>query len=606
MGYKAMNRHVTFGLVILLGIVLFGCQSGKQAVPVAEAPAADSVAAEEPKKFVFAETPFLIIDSEMMAEQFQLNQIPAAIKTIDSAAALDAVYQMLLDSLLGEESREFDLTTDPDLYRQYLQRRRGKVLRQMYIDVIYNTVTVPESTVVTSYEVVKEEYKLPDQYRAHHVVIAGHVLRDEDSALYPGKTDEQMDSIAYEIIVDLRRQLLKGASFDTLAMMYSHDPHTKAKGGDLGYFQLESMVYPFDSAVEHTPIGEISGIIKTMYGWHVIRVDDYSPEHYQPLDSVFGQVESKLRDKALMESSRAFVDSVAEEGVIAIDTAVLMMDDSLHTRYTPMAYVNPDDKEFGNDTLYYQDYAEQVYPYKRMKGLSRPLNLDEKTDLITNIAVRFHMLRASRKLGFYNSNDVEEWAAQLIKKYSVAILRKRLIEDGYEPADEEIETYYDAHIDEYISDRPVYVQHIIFADSSLAEHMRDVLMSGADFLETADQYYPGDPDIRRAAADLGYIGEYDMPEPFWRAAMSTPVGRISSPVKTEFGYHLIKVIRKAFPTTLEKARSGIKALLIKKHKEKIRKEYVEDGLGGSPKIYWERLGDLYRKELPPLRFVQER
>ena len=119
-------------------------------------------------------------------------------------------------------------------------------------------------------------------------------------------------------------------------------------------------------------------------------------------------------------------------------------------------------------------------------------------------------------------------------------------------------------------------------------------MSGADFMQMAEKYYPGDPDIRQVAADLGWIGPNDMPGPFWKAALATREGEISHPVKTEFGYHLIKVTKKNFSDTFETARLKIIPLLKSEHKEKQRREFVGSRLGEALVIHWDRLSKLYR------------
>ena len=84
----------------------------------------------------------------------------------------------------------------------------------------------------------------------------------------------QCDSVAFDSIAKIRERIMGGADFDKLAMLYTQDTKTAEKGGDLGYFTLDQMVAPFDSTVEHTPIGTVSGIIKTQYGWHIVQVLD--------------------------------------------------------------------------------------------------------------------------------------------------------------------------------------------------------------------------------------------------------------------------------------------------------------------------------------------
>jgi parvulin-like peptidyl-prolyl isomerase len=596
-----MKRNMIWVLVAAAALALAGCRGGTKAMPVAETPpsAGDSV-----QVFVFAETPVLIINSDLMADRFMGMRGPEVSPVIDSSRAGMAVYEILLDTLLGKDADTFNLAVNaPDLYRQYEQLRLDMVMRKMFAGLIVDSVIIPDSAVRAYYEEHVNDYKTPDQYRARHIVVSGSGLKyTTDSSLYKGMTDAQLDSIALARITDLHTRLVAGAPFDTLAMMYSQDPNSAPKGGDLGYFQLAEMVPPFDSTVQHTPMGTLSGIIKTQYGWHVVRVEDFSPEHTTPLDSVYTPVQNKLKEEGVQQRSRRYIDSLRQAAVIVLDTAALEMADSLHKKQDPMAYVNPADKEFGNDTVTYADYAENVYNYKKFKKIEGELGFADKMEIINGVSLRQLLLGESKRHGYYHHPEVEEWSRQTLKKYGISTLRKRLLEDEYEPSDEELRAYYDEHIADYKMERPLTVQHIIFQDSSLAEHVRDLLMSGADFMEAARQYYPGDPDIRMAAADLGEIGPGDMPPAFWTAAMSTAVGSISTPVKTDYGYHLIKVLKKSYSIDFEQAKPVIKPKVAARHKDKVRREFVESRLGAPPIIHWERVRDLYFKKIPPPDF----
>ena len=593
-----MGRFVKLMFLAGLAILVTGCHGGRRVAPQPETKSADSSRA-----FVFAETPFLAINADMMAEQFYIDQVPATIKKVDSATALNAVYAMLLDSLLAVDAKSYDLRQDPVLYRQYLMLRYDKVMRLLYQQLIVDSVTAIDSEVTAEYEATRDEFKVPEMFRARHIVQSSQGLKvSADSALYRGKSELELDSIAHGLANKYNQRLLAGAPFDTLAMLYSHDPGSKTGGGDLGFLPATSLATPFDSVVKNLPVGQISGVFKTVFGWHTVRVEEVSPEHYLPLDSARAQVVKKVTERKLMARSRMFLDSIRADGTVELDSAALQKEDSLHARSDPMAFINRRDKKYGNDTLTFQDYAEQVYPYQRSKKIDRSLTFDEKAEVIAAVAMRYHLLRAARKLGFYTRPEVEQFADQIWKRYVVSIHKKELIKDTYVPTEEEIKAYYDSHLTDYQVERPIYVQHIIFADSALAEYVRDVLMSGGDFLKTAQEYYPGDPDIRQAASDLGTIGPNDMPPAFWRAASSTPIGEISRPVKTEFGYHLIKVISRQYSVDYETAKDKIKPILQVAYRERVRKDYVDAKLGGPPKIHWERLGDLYRKVLPPPDF----
>lgn len=82
---------------------------------------------------------------------------------------------------------------------------------------------------------------------------------------------------AYNKIVEIKKQVDKGASFENLAKQYSQDPSVKVNGGDLGYFTSFQMVYPFESAAYQTNVGEVSAPTRTQFGYHLVKVKDRRP-----------------------------------------------------------------------------------------------------------------------------------------------------------------------------------------------------------------------------------------------------------------------------------------------------------------------------------------
>ena len=145
----------------------------------------------------------------------------------------------------------------------------------------------------------------------------------------------------------------------------------------------------------------------------------------------------------------------------------------------------------------------------------------------------------------------------------------------YEPTDAEVEAYYDSHINDYKVERKLLVYHIIFEDSTLAEAVRDSILLGADFVEMAKRYYPGEPEIREVAYNLDYIGPRDMGEKFYSVADTLKVGDISHPVKTQWGYHLIKLVQRKEDRTLAQVKPGIKHTLKEQRDAETRQRLVD-------------------------------
>ncbi|MDC7996279.1 peptidylprolyl isomerase [Altibacter sp. HG106] len=113
-------------------------------------------------------------------------------------------------------------------------------------------------------DLAKEAYE-----RSLEEVDANHIL------IQVNYNDLPQDTLAaYQKIVSIREKAVAGEDFETLAKTYSEEPGAKERAGALGYFSVFQMVYPFEDAAYATPVGEISEIIRTSFGYHILKVND--------------------------------------------------------------------------------------------------------------------------------------------------------------------------------------------------------------------------------------------------------------------------------------------------------------------------------------------
>ena len=104
---------------------------------------------------------------------------------------------------------------------------------------------------------------VPDSVRARHILISLSVQRD--------------DARAKTIADSLKNQIQNGASFTALAAEFSADQSNSAIGGDLGWFSANQMVKAFNDYCFENNKGDL-GVVKTNFGYHIIRIDDQSPK----------------------------------------------------------------------------------------------------------------------------------------------------------------------------------------------------------------------------------------------------------------------------------------------------------------------------------------
>ena len=141
------------------------------------------------------------------------------------------------------------------------EQRKIKFVRFVNTDVAL-TIKVPRADVETYYNEHLGQYTTPEQIRASHIL-----LKTE------GKDDADVRAKAEQVLKEART----GADFAGLAKQYSEDDSNAAKGGDLDYFTRGRMVTEFETAAFALAPGEIGDLVKTQFGYHIIRITDRKP-----------------------------------------------------------------------------------------------------------------------------------------------------------------------------------------------------------------------------------------------------------------------------------------------------------------------------------------
>lgn len=113
-------------------------------------------------------------------------------------------------------------------------------------------------------ELIEEAYR-----NTNREIKASHILVMVNENASPADTLK-----AYNKMAGIRKRAVDGEDFQKLAVEFSEDPSVKDNKGDLGYFSAFRMVYPFEKAAFNTPKGQVSKIVKTRYGYHLIKVTD--------------------------------------------------------------------------------------------------------------------------------------------------------------------------------------------------------------------------------------------------------------------------------------------------------------------------------------------
>jgi foldase protein PrsA len=141
----------------------------------------------------------------------------------------------------------------------------------------------------------------------------------------------------------------------------------------------------------------------------------------------------------------------------------------------------------------------------------------------------------------------------------IYLLAEKMIGASIDVSEEEMKTYFEENKDSFDQKEQVKASHILVEDEETAIKVKEELDQGKDFAELAKEYST-DSSNAENGGDLGYFGKGEMAEEFEKTAFALEAGAISEPVKTEFGYHIIKLVDK----------KAEKAAEFDEHKEEIK------------------------------------
>ncbi|MBN1276102.1 MAG: peptidylprolyl isomerase [Deltaproteobacteria bacterium] len=186
---------------------------------------------------------------------------------------------------------------------------KAQITRQMAIYQLIETqvvanIIISDEESMAYYNSHPEISKQSEQVRASHILIK----------IEPG-ADESKKAEARKEIEEIQKKVKKGEDFGALAKESSACP-SAAKEGDLGYFTRGRMVKPFEDAVFALKPGEVSGIVETQFGYHLIKSVDKKAEMTIPYEDVKKDIETILKREKINKGAVVYIDKLKEKAKI--------------------------------------------------------------------------------------------------------------------------------------------------------------------------------------------------------------------------------------------------------------------------------------------------
>ena len=276
-------------------------------------------------------------------------------------------------AFIKPEDLEAKITPDESEIKASYEKNKTKyqvpekrVVRYGLVDVnqLRQNTQISDDELKLDYQQNIQQYQVPNRVHVEHILL-----------MTVGKTTEAEIEEVRKKAEDVLQQAKKGAKFEDLAKKYSEDPGTKDKGGDLGWIIQGQTVAEFEKTAFGLEKGKMSDLVKTQYGFHIIKVLDKETAHTKPFEEVKDSIKAPLllskADKLASDEADQLSATIRRSNKVSLDDLAKQFHLSLgETR--PVTVTEPI-LEFGNskeakDAIFRLRQGELSLPIRTDRG----------------------------------------------------------------------------------------------------------------------------------------------------------------------------------------------------------------------------------------------
>ncbi|MCX8022980.1 MAG: peptidylprolyl isomerase [Syntrophorhabdaceae bacterium] len=233
----------------------------------------------------------------------ELDKIPANMKMIVATQTGKKNYldRLIIKKLLLKEAKKEKIENDKDF-----QNRLAEIKEQLLIEAVLkkkigSDTKISDGDLKKYYEANKESFKKDKEINTRHILV---------------KTEEEAKQIL--------SRLQKGDDFAELAKRFSIDPQAATTGGELGYHPKGTFVPEYeDVAFKLTKVGQLSGIVKSQFGYHIIRLEGIKQPTYMSFDEVKEFIKQRMIQEKQGELLEKYISDLKKEAKITIKEELL-------------------------------------------------------------------------------------------------------------------------------------------------------------------------------------------------------------------------------------------------------------------------------------------
>ncbi len=167
---------------------------------------------------------------------------------------------------------------------------------------VTNKITVDKKEIKKYYDLNQAQFDRKESVHAAHIL-----------AMFDKSGGETKKDVAKKKIDAIHKKLKEGADFGELAKAESDDKGTAIQNGDLGFFERGRMVPEFEKAAFAAKVGEVTGIVETQFGYHIIKVIGKKPSGKVSLKDASKEIEAQLKRKKVEQAIDKYLDRLKKE-----------------------------------------------------------------------------------------------------------------------------------------------------------------------------------------------------------------------------------------------------------------------------------------------------
>jgi peptidyl-prolyl cis-trans isomerase C len=231
----------------------------------------------------------------------EMDNLPPYLKPMTETVEgkKEMLETMVIRELIMQEATKEGIENSPAVKDKLEEMKKRLVVEAYLKKKVEEQAKVSDEDLKKFYEQNKDKFKTPDQVKASHILV---------------KSEKEAQ--------DLLAQIKAGGNFEELAKKHSTDG-AAAKGGDLGWFSKGSMIPEFEKVVFAMKENQLSGIVKTKFGFHIIKLTGKRPAGERTFDEVKEQIKASLLPQKQQEVFTKLKDDLKKSGKYSIKEDVL-------------------------------------------------------------------------------------------------------------------------------------------------------------------------------------------------------------------------------------------------------------------------------------------